>query len=85
MSLGYGGVCRKAPDEERLFQQHSNETEYARYKHDLTNGSPITVKPVLRGQRGSNPVTRLPRETNHEHRRPTPSLTTLSHTRSSVG
>lgn len=52
MSLGYGGVCRKAPDEERLFQQHSNETEYARYKHDLTNGSPITVKPVLRGGKG---------------------------------
>lgn len=30
MSLGYGGVCRKAPDEERLFQQHLNETEHAR-------------------------------------------------------
>lgn len=30
MSLGYGGVCRKALDEERLFQQHSNETEHAR-------------------------------------------------------
>lgn len=53
--------------------------------HGLTEGSAVTVEPVLGGQGDSNPVIHLLREANRERRRSIPNLFTPSHSKPCVG